>query len=70
MLFMYTGVALSVLLSDWTEPALPQRQGPHNLTKGRTLLQHGTAPPTAQDRSAHSPGLSLPTVTGLDLQSV
>lgn len=46
-----TAGSVPVLLSDWTEPSLvllTHRQAPHNPTKGKTLPQQRTAPPTAR----------------------
>lgn len=75
--------SVPVLLSDWTEPSLvllTHRQAPHNPTKGKTLPQQRTAPPTARivrplSRTARpstprNPGFTRPTSIGPDLQNV
>lgn len=78
-----TAGSVAVLFPDWTEPShvlLSHRQAPHNPTKGRTLPQQRTAPPTARiarplsriarPSTLRKPGCVRPTSTGPDLQNV
>lgn len=78
-----TAGSVAVLFPDWTEPShvlLSHRQAPHNPTKGRTLPQQRTAPPTARiarplsrivrPSTLRKPGCVRPTSTSPDLQNV
>lgn len=78
-----TAGSVAVLFPDWNEPSqvlLSHRQAPHNPTKGRTLPQQRTAPPTARiarplsrttrPSTLRKPGCIRPTSTGPDLQNV